>query len=60
MSTLVNKNRDAICSGLAISDALGRVVHLYCIFVCLGKGPKIKKREIMVFDHQGGEGVTQK
>ena len=23
-----------------------------------GKGPKIKKREIMVFDHRGGEGVT--
>ena len=25
----------------------------------LGKGPKIKKRESMVFDHRGGEGVTQ-
>ena len=25
----------------------------------LGKGPKIKKRENMVFDHRGGEGVTQ-
>ena len=26
----------------------------------LGKGPKIKKRESMVFDHQGGRGVHPK
>ena len=25
----------------------------------LGKGPKIKMRESMVFDHRGGEGVIQ-
>ena len=25
----------------------------------LGKGPKIKKRESMVFDYRGGKGVTQ-
>ena len=25
----------------------------------LGKGPKIKKRKSMVFDHWGGEGVSQ-